>query len=201
MICELMHTSDLNPFDVAMWYRRDLPEEWRGTRAMSEQLLCDLDDIADGDHRVFMVGTLEFGVFRQGEQIYAWENRSRTGAGRSARERSIRRWTSASPRTARAWHCASPRPSRSSVPGTATSTTSSPAAIRQTRTCGFDRLPSRCAKVASTCDRRRGPEPGGARTNHAKEADVDPLLPSDARPRRSCRRRARRCIGSRARWS
>ena len=26
MICELMHASDLNPFDVAMWYRRGLPE-------------------------------------------------------------------------------------------------------------------------------------------------------------------------------
>lgn len=25
-ICELMHASDLNPFDVAMWYRRDMPE-------------------------------------------------------------------------------------------------------------------------------------------------------------------------------
>ena len=29
MICELMHASDLNPFDVAMWYRRDLPEVGR----------------------------------------------------------------------------------------------------------------------------------------------------------------------------
>lgn len=26
MICELMHATDLNPFDVAMWYRRDMPE-------------------------------------------------------------------------------------------------------------------------------------------------------------------------------
>ena len=26
MICELMHASDLNPFDVAIWYRRGLPE-------------------------------------------------------------------------------------------------------------------------------------------------------------------------------
>jgi hypothetical protein len=25
-VCELMHAADLNPFDVAMWYRRELPE-------------------------------------------------------------------------------------------------------------------------------------------------------------------------------
>jgi hypothetical protein len=25
-ICELMHAADLNPFDVAMWYRRPMPE-------------------------------------------------------------------------------------------------------------------------------------------------------------------------------
>ena len=25
-ICALMYASDLNPFDVAMWYRRPLPE-------------------------------------------------------------------------------------------------------------------------------------------------------------------------------
>lgn len=26
LVCELMHAADLNPFDVAMWYRRELPE-------------------------------------------------------------------------------------------------------------------------------------------------------------------------------
>jgi hypothetical protein len=25
-ICEIMRAADLNPFDVAMWYRRPLPE-------------------------------------------------------------------------------------------------------------------------------------------------------------------------------
>jgi nitrite reductase (NADH) small subunit len=42
---------------------------------MTEHQLCALADIADGDHRVFMVGTLEFGVFRNGEQVVAWESR------------------------------------------------------------------------------------------------------------------------------
>ena len=42
---------------------------------MKEHQLCALADIADGDHRVFMVGTTEFGVFRQGEHVVAWENR------------------------------------------------------------------------------------------------------------------------------
>jgi nitrite reductase (NADH) small subunit len=42
---------------------------------MKEHQLCALADIADGDHRVFMVGITEFGVFRQGEHVVAWENR------------------------------------------------------------------------------------------------------------------------------
>jgi nitrite reductase (NADH) small subunit len=42
---------------------------------MNEHALCALADIADGDHRVFMVCTTEFGVFRQGENVVAWENR------------------------------------------------------------------------------------------------------------------------------
>lgn len=31
-ICALMHAADLNPFDVAMWYRRELPELPGGAR-------------------------------------------------------------------------------------------------------------------------------------------------------------------------
>lgn len=42
---------------------------------MSEVLVGELRQIADGDHRVFLVGSLEFGVFRQGDKIMAWENR------------------------------------------------------------------------------------------------------------------------------
>ena len=42
---------------------------------MSETFVCELADIGDGDHRIFMVDALEFGVFREGEKIYAWENR------------------------------------------------------------------------------------------------------------------------------
>jgi nitrite reductase/ring-hydroxylating ferredoxin subunit len=42
---------------------------------MIDKVICELTDIADGDHRIFMVDALEFGVFRQGEKVYAWENR------------------------------------------------------------------------------------------------------------------------------
>ena len=42
---------------------------------MNEVLVGELAQIADGDHRVFQVGSLEFGVFRQGDSIHAWENR------------------------------------------------------------------------------------------------------------------------------
>ena len=34
-----------------------------------------LADIADGDHRIFVIGKLEVGVFRQGAKVVAWENR------------------------------------------------------------------------------------------------------------------------------
>lgn len=42
---------------------------------MSEQFICDLADIADGDQRIFKVGALEFGVFREGDKVIGWENR------------------------------------------------------------------------------------------------------------------------------
>lgn len=42
---------------------------------MSEVLVGELAQIADGDHRIFRIGRLEVGVFRQGERIVAWENR------------------------------------------------------------------------------------------------------------------------------
>ena len=42
---------------------------------MSEVLIGELADIADGEHRVFLVGTFEVGVFRQGDRVLAWENR------------------------------------------------------------------------------------------------------------------------------
>lgn len=42
---------------------------------MSEVLVGELAQFADGDHRIFRIGTLEVGVFRQGERVLAWENR------------------------------------------------------------------------------------------------------------------------------
>ena len=42
---------------------------------MNEVLVGEFAQIADGDHRVFRVGALEFGVFRVGDKIHAWENR------------------------------------------------------------------------------------------------------------------------------
>jgi nitrite reductase/ring-hydroxylating ferredoxin subunit len=42
---------------------------------MSEVEVGALADIADGDHRIYVIGKLEVGVFRQGEKVIAWENR------------------------------------------------------------------------------------------------------------------------------
>lgn len=42
---------------------------------MSEVAVAALDDIPDGDHRIYKVGALEVGVFRQQDKVYAWENR------------------------------------------------------------------------------------------------------------------------------
>ena len=42
---------------------------------MSEVQVAELAQIADGDHRIFKIGALEVGVFRQGEKVIAWENR------------------------------------------------------------------------------------------------------------------------------
>jgi nitrite reductase/ring-hydroxylating ferredoxin subunit len=42
---------------------------------MSEVQVAELAQIADGDHRIFKIGALEVGVFRQGEKVVAWENR------------------------------------------------------------------------------------------------------------------------------
>jgi len=42
---------------------------------MSEVQVGALADIADGDHRIYRVGTLEVGVFRTGDKVVAWENR------------------------------------------------------------------------------------------------------------------------------
>ena len=42
---------------------------------MSEVLVGALASITDGDHRIYRVGALEVGIFRQGEKVFAWENR------------------------------------------------------------------------------------------------------------------------------
>ncbi|MSP97696.1 MAG: Rieske (2Fe-2S) protein [Betaproteobacteria bacterium] len=41
---------------------------------MSEVQVAALADIADGDHRIYQIGELEVGLFRQGETIFGWEN-------------------------------------------------------------------------------------------------------------------------------
>jgi nitrite reductase/ring-hydroxylating ferredoxin subunit len=42
---------------------------------MSEVAVAAIDDLAEGDHRVYRVGELEVGIFRQDGKLYAWENR------------------------------------------------------------------------------------------------------------------------------
>ena len=42
---------------------------------MSEVLVGELAQIADGDHRIYRIGDFEVGVFRRGDALLAWENR------------------------------------------------------------------------------------------------------------------------------
>ena len=41
---------------------------------MSEVFVGAFADIADGDHRVYLIGDFEVGIFRRGETLIAWEN-------------------------------------------------------------------------------------------------------------------------------
>jgi nitrite reductase/ring-hydroxylating ferredoxin subunit len=41
---------------------------------MEEVAVGTLQDLADGDHRVFAIETLEVGIFRVGDRIMAYEN-------------------------------------------------------------------------------------------------------------------------------
>jgi nitrite reductase (NADH) small subunit len=41
---------------------------------MDEVAVANLNDIADGDHRVFAVNATEVGIFRLGDRVVAYEN-------------------------------------------------------------------------------------------------------------------------------
>jgi nitrite reductase/ring-hydroxylating ferredoxin subunit len=41
---------------------------------MTEVLIGDMKEFADGDYRVLRVDTFEFGIFRQGDRLLAYEN-------------------------------------------------------------------------------------------------------------------------------
>jgi nitrite reductase (NADH) small subunit len=43
--------------------------------AQQEYRVCALDEIPDGDGVLGIAGSLEVGVFRRGQQLYAYENR------------------------------------------------------------------------------------------------------------------------------
>jgi nitrite reductase (NADH) small subunit len=42
--------------------------------AVEEVAVGELSDIADGDHRIFAIETIEVGVFRVGDRVFAYEN-------------------------------------------------------------------------------------------------------------------------------
>jgi nitrite reductase/ring-hydroxylating ferredoxin subunit len=73
-ICELMRAADLKPVRRSRCGTAAVAEVPMEARR-SEVLVGALASIADGDHRIYRVGTLEVGVFRQGEKVFAWENR------------------------------------------------------------------------------------------------------------------------------
>lgn len=41
---------------------------------MREVLVAEVDDIPDGDRKTYSVDGVEIGIFRVGDQVYAWRN-------------------------------------------------------------------------------------------------------------------------------
>ena len=41
---------------------------------MNEVMIGELSELADGDYRILRVDDFEFGVFRQGDRVIAYEN-------------------------------------------------------------------------------------------------------------------------------
>ena len=54
---------------------------------MNEIMVGELSEFAEGGYRVLRVDAFEFGIFRQGDRLVAYENTVRTTAVRSARAR------------------------------------------------------------------------------------------------------------------
>jgi nitrite reductase (NADH) small subunit len=58
---------------------------------MAEYMAGNVDDYTDGDRKVVVCGEYEVGVFRIGEQFYAWHNRCAHRAGPICQGRLMKR--------------------------------------------------------------------------------------------------------------
>ena len=62
---------------------------------MAEYPAGNVDDYADGDRKVVVCGEFEVGVFRIGDEFYAWHNRCAHRAGPVCQGRIMKRVTRA----------------------------------------------------------------------------------------------------------
>ena len=149
---------------------------------MPEYSAGKVTDYADGDRKVVECGEMEVGVFRIGDEFFAWHNRCAHRAGPICQGRIMKRVIEpvADDRTIRTQHTTPPRPT-SSAPGTATNSASGPDCIRATAACG-------CARPSSPSGMARSmsePERRAARTTSTAGST----------------KRPRSCCAPRANWS
>jgi nitrite reductase/ring-hydroxylating ferredoxin subunit len=62
-----------------------------GRKSMAEYMAGNVDDYADGDRKVVVCGDKEVGVFRIGDEFYAWHNRCAHRAGPVCQGRIMKR--------------------------------------------------------------------------------------------------------------
>ena len=106
---------------------------------MNEIMVGELSEFAEGGYRVLRVDAFEFGIFRQGDRLLAYENYCPHDGGPVCQGKVIPRVEEelAPDQTSRGLRF-SDEATTSSVPGTAGSSTSQPAAIAAIRNiaCG-----------------------------------------------------------------
>ena len=93
---------------------------------MNEIMVGELSEFTEGGYRVLRVDDFEFGIFRQGDRLLAYENHCPHDGGPVCQGKVIPRVEEELEPTRPAGDCVSPRARTSSAPGTAGSSTSRP---------------------------------------------------------------------------
>ena len=119
---------------------------------MNEVMVGELREFSEGGYRVLRVEDFEFGIFRHGERLVAYENRCPHDGGPVCQGKVIPRASRRSSRPTRpaAGFASLPRGATSCARGTAGSSTSRPAVIAAIRNTACVRSTCACGRIAST---------------------------------------------------